>query len=93
MFKKMDADNDSKVTATEHTEFWQRHFKRSDKNKDGLLEYEEFPKSSLFPRIDKNEDLKIDPDEFKTFFARQFKSKDANKDGHLTLQEYMAEKK
>lgn len=92
MFNKMDADNDSKVTPTEHSEFWKRYFKRRDKNKDGVLEFEEFDKSSLFPRIDKNEDNKLDPDEFKTFYARQFKAKDANKDGHLTLQEFMKEK-
>ena len=92
MFKWMDADNDSKVTPTEHAEFYKQSFKKRDKNGDGVLEFEEFDKSSLFPRIDKNEDNKIDPDEHKVFFARQFKFTDANKDGHLTLEEFTKKK-
>jgi Ca2+-binding EF-hand superfamily protein len=91
-FNAMDQDNDGKVTATEHAGFWDRWFKRTDKNKDGVLEFEEFNNSSVFARIDKNEDNKIDPDEHKVFFARQFKFLDANKDGHVTLEEYTKEK-
>ena len=64
----MDADNDSKVTPAEHAEFWERWFKRKDKNKDGVLEFEEFDNSSIFARIDKNEDNKIDRDEHRIFF-------------------------
>jgi ABC-type metal ion transport system substrate-binding protein len=91
-FKAMDQDNDSKVTATEHADFWERWFKRKDKNKDGVLEFEEFDNSSVFARIDKNEDTKIDPDEHKVFFARQFKILDANQDGHITWEEFTKEK-
>ncbi len=87
-FQGMDSDQNGKVTATEHADFWKRWFVRQDKNKDGVLEFDEFDNSPVFARIDKNEDGKIDPDENKLFFARQFKVLDANQDGHVTWEEY-----
>ena len=92
IFKKIDADNNGKITSTEHAEFWKKIFKQRDKNGDGVLEFEEYDNSSVFHRMDKNEDSKVDPDEHKAFRARQFKIVDENKDGHLTLEEFTKER-
>ena len=91
-FKKIDADNNGKITSKEHAEFWEQIFKQRDKNVDGVLEFEEYDNSSVFDRMDKNEDNKVDPDEHKAFRARQFKIVDENKDGHLTLEELTKER-
>jgi Ca2+-binding EF-hand superfamily protein len=92
VFKKIDADNNGKITPAEHADFWEKLFKQRDKNGDGVLEFEEFTNSSVFARIDKNKDNKIDPDEHKVFRAGHFKIVDENKDGHLTMDEYTKER-
>lgn len=88
MFTRMDADNNGKATPEEHAKFWDQWFTRTDKNKDGFLDFEEFSNSSVIIRMDKNKDDKIDRKEQQTFYELVFKVLDANKDGHLTLAEY-----
>ena len=87
-FKKMDADKNGKATPKEFADYWDRWFKRLDKNGDGALEFEEFNNSSLINKMDKNQDNKIDVAEHQAYRKRQFKSYDANKDGHMTLEEF-----
>ena len=92
MFKRMDADNNGKAMPTEHADFWDQWFKRTDKNGDGVLEFEEFDNSSVINRMDKNKDNKIDLAEQRGFYKLVFKVLDANKDGQLILEEYTKER-
>ncbi len=87
-FQNIDADNNGKITAAEHAEFWGRWFKHKDKNKDGALSFEEYDNSAVFRACDKNEDNKIDTAEHDAFRKRQFKGYDANQDGHVTWEEF-----
>ncbi len=91
MFRRIDANQDGKITPTEHAKFWQGWFKRTDKNGDGVLEFEEYDDSRVFARMDKNQDNKVDSDEHDSFRAGHFKILDENQDGKLTLEEYTRE--
>ena len=87
VFKSMDRDNNGKVTQAEYSGYWEKFFQQSDKNGDGVLDFNEFPDALAFHLGDKNKDQKIDPDEHHAFRAGQFKQLDKNKDGKLTLKE------
>jgi hypothetical protein len=64
MFERMDQDRDGKITRKEYIQFFAPGFDRSDANKDGALDADEFPRKRLFELADVNRDGKLTRDEY-----------------------------
>jgi Ca2+-binding EF-hand superfamily protein len=85
--KKMDKDNDGRVSKEEYISKYTERFDRLDVNKDGYLDKDEavakMKKKGLIKRMDKDNDLKVSKEEFQGSDER-FNRLDADKDGYIT---------
>lgn len=104
--KRMDTNQDGKVTEDEFVSYKsekaKRKFARMDENKDGNLTADEmqrcgkrrhFGSKGIFYRLDKNEDGQVTREESYNAWSTWFASIDANKDKVVTQDEVMAYRK
>jgi arylsulfatase A-like enzyme len=87
MFKRLDADDDGKVTKDEYLDLFVPTFSSKDTDHDKVLTATEFPSAASFKAGDVNQDNMLTEDEFKAMYSRQFDNRDANKDGVVTADE------
>lgn len=104
MFQQIDVDRNGLISQFEAQRNSKYHFGLSDKNKDGILDSEEYIAGFEFYKepqqteeiqkfLDKNDldgDGKITQYENMTANKMIFKSLDANNDGNITLEEFIA---
>ena len=85
LFNMMDKEvkRDKEVSREEYDQFWKKNLGKSDANKDGLLEPDEYQPAVLFNYIDANADGKITLKEDLAVYAPHFERHDANSDGML----------
>jgi hypothetical protein len=87
MFKRLDADDDGKVTKDEYLDLFVPTFSSKDTDHDKVLTATEFSSAASFKAGDVNQDNMLTEDEFKAMYSRQFDNRDANKDGVVTADE------
>ena len=85
LFRMIDKEvkRDRQVSREEYDQFWEKNLGKSDANKDGLLEPDEYQPAVLFNYIDANADGKITLKEDLAVYAPHFERYDANSDGKL----------
>ena len=85
--KKMDKDNDGRVSKEEYISKYTDKFDRLDANKDGYIDKDEavakMKKMGIIKRMDKDNDLKVSKEEFQGA-DEEFNRLDADKDGYIT---------
>ena len=88
MLERMDQDRDGKITRKEYIQFFAPGFGRSDANRDGTLDADEFPRKRLFEMADVNHDGKLTRDEYDESRGRIFDQRhDPDGDGVLFREE------
>lgn len=103
MFKKMDANNDGKVTESEHTQFAETMFRQSDTDRDGKVSAAECEAAQATHEkgmkadkaataahlrvVDTDRDDHISRTESATHASNEFSKADKNRDGHLSKDE------
>ncbi|MDY6857018.1 MAG: EF-hand domain-containing protein [Thermodesulfobacteriota bacterium] len=84
--KKIDKDNDGRVSKEEYLAKYTEKFDRLDANKDGYIDKDEavtkMKKKGIIKRMDKDNDLKVSKEEFQGS-DEEFDRLDANKDGYI----------
>jgi Ca2+-binding EF-hand superfamily protein len=94
MFRRLDADGDSKVTQAEATAGATKFFERADQNHDGKLTAAELSAVRMDQKLwskDANGDGKLERAEVSRMPERWFARLDANSDGVLTRDEINAQ--
>ncbi len=81
MVKDMDTNTDRKITVEEFVSYRERQFGPRDKNKDGLLDTDEFPSPNALKSGDQDGDGKLSKPEYLNMFRGQFPNVDINADG------------
>ncbi len=100
-FKKMDANNDGKVSKEEFTKSAEDRFAKFDGNKDGALEKKDVPEKIRERMKQKDRqpkgaalgDKKITKEAFLQMNAKRFEKMDTNNDGFIDKSEFEADVK
>ena len=96
LIKKLDQDNDGRISKEEYLSTHTERFDRLDKNKDGYIDKSEAAKKrkmkALIKRFDKDNDQKVSREEFPGP-DEKFNSMDENKDGYIDKSEAMKGRK
>jgi Ca2+-binding EF-hand superfamily protein len=93
-FKKIDTNNDGKISKQEYIAAVIKTFNKYDKNKDGFLTKDEIKAirkidiQKFLEEVDKNKDGKVSQEEFVKAAENRFKLLDKNKDGFIDQQEW-----
>jgi lysophospholipase L1-like esterase len=90
MFKRMDTDEDQRVSQDEYVQVFADVFPHKDTDKDGALSPIEFAYSSFY-LADMDADGKMTLQEYKAMYAEQFYTRDTDRDGSLTVEEMIAQ--
>lgn len=96
LFKKMDADNDGKVSKEEFMKSAEERFSKFDGNNDGFLEKEDVPEKVRERIAQKKPQLKggantggkISKEAFLQMNAKRFEKMDSNNDGFIDKTEF-----
>jgi Ca2+-binding EF-hand superfamily protein len=88
LMQRMDRDGDGKVSFEEYRNAMLRRFDSRDKNKNGVLEGSEIPRSWLADNG--SADSRVDLEEYGAQLESSFAQFDTNKDGQLDLDEVRA---
>jgi Ca2+-binding EF-hand superfamily protein len=83
LLQRMDRNGDGKISFEEYRNAMLRRFDARDKNQDGVLDGEEFPKEWLAGAGIEDAQHKISRDDFSDQLAPTFDRFDADKDGQL----------
>ena len=93
-FKKMDENNDGKISKKEYIDAVIKNFNKIDKNKDGFLTKDELKAvgkidaGKFLKEEDLNKDGKISKEEFIKAAEKRFKLLDKNNDGFIDHKEW-----
>ena len=93
-FKKIDINNDGKISKKEYMDAVTKNFDKIDKNKDGFLTKDELKATDkiavkkFMKEADTNKDGKISKEEFTGAAEKRFKFLDKNNDGFIDQKEW-----
>ena len=85
LFRMMDKEvkRDKVVTREEYNRYWENSFGKSDANKNGRLEPDEYKPAVLFKHMDADNDGSVTLEEYQVIYAPHFEWHDTNSDGKL----------